>query len=255
MKRFFAIIILTAVVMTAAAQDQVTITKFNGKTITGVDASGVFDIKITQGANTSASINIPKRLQDVMKFDIDATGKIILGIKSNSGVQLKKGETFTATIVCSSLSAIQLSGSCEIEGSGRFVGNSLSIGMSGATSVEIPSIDVTGNVTIGMSGSSEVKMGINATGNIDIKTSGASEVALSGRAASASIGVSGSSEIEMADMVAKAVKFNGSGSSEARLNATETLTVGASGSVEVEYRGNPKLSVSTSGSARISPIQ
>ena len=62
------------VIATTFAQEQTTITRFEGKKITGIISHGAFDITITQGTSTKATVNIPARLESKLKFSLDSDG-------------------------------------------------------------------------------------------------------------------------------------------------------------------------------------
>lgn len=254
MKKIFAIVLATLTLVGVASAQQTTISRFEGKKITGVDVSGAFKINIRQGSDTKAVLSIPQRFEKQLVFKMGLDG--VLEIRFEGNINSKNNEYFTADIVCSSLNSVDLSGACKLLGEGTFSANDLKFDMSGATNVSIPgNISASGSlVSFEMSGASKIVANITSNSKLDIDTSGSSHMELSGTAASAVIEVSGASKMDLENMVVKTMSIDGSGASNLTVNVSEKLDVDASGATKVRYKGQPKLSMDTSGSASVSSL-
>ena len=69
----FVIFMLCLTITGAFAQEQISISRFQGQKITGIEAHGIFSITAKQGTTTGVTVNIPARLEKqlVLKLDSD----------------------------------------------------------------------------------------------------------------------------------------------------------------------------------------
>ena len=72
-KILFVIFVLCLSIVGAFAQEQITVSRFQGQKITGIKAHGIFSITTKQGNTTGVTVNIPARLEKqlVLKLDSD----------------------------------------------------------------------------------------------------------------------------------------------------------------------------------------
>ena len=59
----FVIFMLCLTITGAFAQEQISISRFQGQKITGIEAHGIFSITAKQGTTTGVTVNIPARLE------------------------------------------------------------------------------------------------------------------------------------------------------------------------------------------------
>lgn len=266
-----ALLLCTAFTFGAVAQN-IQLTKFQGQRITGVDASGIFDIKISQGSKTYATISFPKIYENNIVFNLNSDGVVEVGIKgrvrSNS-----KHEKFTLELVCSSLEQVELSGVCNAVVTTRTSGNKLEIDLSGASNFTANDLITisgalevscsgtaqvkTGSVlaksaSVDCSGASEVKMDIDVASSVEVGCSGSGNISLSGRGVKLSAEVSGVSDCNFSTLKVQSVYCEVSGASKLQLNGSSEVRGEASGASSVICKGGAKVSVSTSGAASVS---
>lgn len=251
MKRMiFTTLLLLGMAIAVVAQEQVTVSRFQGKRITGVKVGGAFKIKIRQGDNTGATLDIPARYEKLLVFSLDGDGELKIGF--NGDIKGKKDDRFTAEITCSSLENLDLSGACELVGKGDFSASELSVEVSGAANVRAEgNILVSGRLDAELSGASRFFINNIRVAEIDINISGASRLDLKGTAEHGKIKVFGASNIEMGDFVLTNLAVLSSGASRMKINATEHLNISASGASNINYRGEAKLIVNISGAVSL----
>lgn len=249
-KIVFLILCFSMLIPGMKAQEQISISRFEGQVITGIEASGAFEITIREGEDTGATVNIPSRFQDQLVFSLNSKGVLKIGFQRT--IKGKKGDRYTAEVVCSALQAIDLSGACRLSGQGDFTSRILFVDLSGAAGVEMGgNVQVSGEMKIGMSGASKFAGRITAD-KLDVGVSGASGITLSGKAEQVRFGASGASKGQLGNLIATKMSVGVSGASRANVNVVEEISVGASGASTVDYTGSPRVvGMETSGSSSV----
>ena len=91
MKKISFIIFMLCLTITGAfAQEQISISRFQGQKITGIKAHGIFNITAKQGATTGVTVNIPARLEKQLVLKLDSDGKLQIYIEGKITRQLCK---------------------------------------------------------------------------------------------------------------------------------------------------------------------
>ena len=70
----FVIFMLCLTITGAFAQEQISISRFQGQKITGIEAHGIFSITAKQGNATGVTVNIPARLEKQLVLKLDPAG-------------------------------------------------------------------------------------------------------------------------------------------------------------------------------------
>lgn len=289
MKKLISLILIAvAVTFAAAAQENVTISRFEGKKIIGVQASGIYEITVRQGSSTKAELTVAKKYEDLVTMDLGVDGILRFGLKDKSGSL--RDLRLVAQVTCSTLEQVSLSGACQMEIVGDVSTRSLQIGMSGASELKASTINVDGSATIKLSGASDFAANIDAEGTVDyemsgapnlkskvetesktsvrasgapninitvdtktlqISTSGAPKMLFAGEADDLELKISGAPKVNTENLMAKRVSITASGAANLLVNASEELKISASGSTIVKYKGQPKMSISTSGNSKV----
>lgn len=231
------------------AQELMTLTRFEGKGITGIDVSGAWDIQISQGASTKAVVTFPARFESQLVFKLGDDGQLELGFQGD--FRTKQNEKFTAVIVCSSLHEIDLSGACKLNGSGKFTGKEIKFELSGATQVTMEGelVPVNG-FSVDMSGASKMSGKIMSP-KADIDLSGASQLSLSGTSGTGKVELSGASKAELGELTMRRINVDVSGASKLNLNVSELIEGEISGGSRLVYRGEGTIRVDVSGAATL----
>ncbi|MCQ4872963.1 GIN domain-containing protein [Butyricimonas paravirosa] len=241
------------VIATTFAQEQTTITRFEGKKITGIISHGAFAITITQGTSTKATVNIPARLESKLKFSLDSDG--ILSIYMQGRMHHEKNDRYTAEIVCSSLKKIELSGACKINATGNFTSRIFNINLSGAAKTNFEGkLTIQEKAKIDLSGASLVK-GYITSPEIFIEQSGASSITFSGKTTRCEVEASGASKTNLEKFPIDILKAEISGASKAQFLVNKEISVHTSGASKITYIGNPKIiTQESSGASKINKV-
>lgn len=246
-KNILLILIFCGLITGITAQEQKTISRFEGKTITGVEISGAFNVTIRQGKPTGASVTIPAQFEEQLIFTLNDNGILKIHIddhkeRKKSYRQRQKYNHFTAEIVCSSLEKIALTGACKLQAIGEFTPDKLWMKLTGASMIQIAGkIQVEKNMKVSLSGASKFYGAITAT-TAFIDLTGATELTITGNAGQCQMNASGASKANMLDFLTKEVDVDVSGASKVNLNVLEEIRMKVSGASKVTYKGNPKVS-------------
>lgn len=245
----FFILLLLGMAVGVEAQEQMTVSRFQGERIIGIDAGGAFEITVRQGNNTGATLTIPARYREQLVFTL-SEGELKIGFKGS--ITGKKNDRFIAEIECSSLEEIDLNGACKLQGEGNFNASNLAVDLSGAAEASLKGkCIVEGKMDIDLSGASKFRGNFEAV-NVAVDLSGASRLLLEGRADQGVVELSGASDAQIAKMVFRDLSVDTSGASSVKVNATGKLYISGSGASKISYTGDAKLSVSTFGATSIS---
>lgn len=169
MKRFMLLVFLCWCAGSLCAQERKQMTRFQGEPISRIEAGWGFVITLRQGTATSATVDIPARLEKQLVFDLD-NGRLRLGFKGK--VRIQKGEKFTADITCSELKGLNLSGVCSLTAEGDFSGEHMGIILSGASTASWDGEwSGSGRVNIELSGASQMEGGALHAGSLGVSLS------------------------------------------------------------------------------------
>lgn len=198
----------------------------NVENFTKIDVSGAVNVFIKQGDAAELTIKADENLMEFIETSVRG-GKLSISTKKNL-YNYKKLDVY---LTVQKLEEVDVSGACDIKGTGTFSSKYCKIEASGAS-------DITLNLDCDA---------------VQVDLSGASDVNLSGAAEVLEIDVSGSSDVNAYKLVSKRCKVNASGASGVKVTVDKKLTASASGASSISYRGNPKdVNQSTSGAASIS---
>lgn len=291
MKRFMLLVFLCWCAGSLCAQERKQMTRFQGEPISRIEAGWGFVITLRQGTATSATVDIPARLEKQLVFDLD-NGRLRLGFKGK--VRIQKGEKFTADITCSELKGLNLSGVCSLTAEGDFSGEHMEMVLSGASTaswnggwsgagrvnIELSGasqmeggalhagsleISLSGNsivrwvdtwtigesVTAELSGASHMVGKIINAASINALVSGVSKLAFAGNAEHGTFEIMGASQCALPDFTMKKLSILASGGSSAEVNVTESLEGKVMGASKVNYQGAPETRVQVSGGASL----
>ena len=226
-----------------------TINRFAGEKISGIDASGVWKIELTQGNTTSATLIFPERLKDNLVFTLE-NGE--LKIRFREELKTKSGEKFEAVIACSSLHEIDLSGACSLNGTGNFGGQEVKFDLSGASRVVIEGkVDASGVFKADLSGAAKLFCKSVSAQQFDIDLSGAAELELYGKAVNGKLEASGAAKYDLSGFQITKADVDLSGAARGKMNVTEQITGEISGAAKLFYSGGASTRVDVSGAATL----
>jgi hypothetical protein len=201
-------------------------------------------VYIEQGHEQSIRIEAQQNIfENIIKTKDDGLLKLYFD------KDVSRSEPIKVYMTISSLNGIDVRGAGEVIADERFnTEDNLYINISGSGSVHANA------------DAYEVEMNISGSGDIWLMTncnklysniSGSGDIQLDGRAVSAEFNTSGSGDVDAFSFEVATCKVNVVGSGDAKVNVSESLTVGITGSGDLYYRGNPSLAVNINGSGEI----
>lgn len=222
MKTIFSSI---ALLFTAAIFAQTTSETRPVGDFTGISASSVVNLEITQGE--ACSLIVEGKAKEVA----DLKTEVKDGVLAISGSNGSDDEELKVKVTVKNLRSLNVSSALNTTSTNKIVTDSLHIISSGV---------------------SNVKLDVQATG-IKTNLSGASTVKLSGTTTRLNAVLSGASQLKAYDLAAENATLITSGASSARVNASSSLQATTSGASEIHYQGNPaEKNVNSSGASSVS---
>ncbi|GAB2694996.1 head GIN domain-containing protein [Mucilaginibacter koreensis] len=199
-----------------------------------IDATGSFDVIITQGNTESVKVEAPADVIDRITTEVKG-GVLKLGTKRNNGWNWNWNDNKRIVIYVSirEVNAVNLSGSGDVMFKNGLRAENLRVTLSGSG-------DISGRV--------EAK-------TLESRISGSGDLKLSGRASYSSISISGSGDYSAESLACEEVAVRISGSGDVHVNANSKIDSSISGSGDVYYSGNAKqISTSKTGSGEVHHI-
>ena len=209
-KILFLFALLVPGIALAAQTQMVRLTRFEGKPIAGVAASGSFNVELIRSDRTYAVVEVNAEYEDILLFELDGRGVVTVGFRTNAPLRFENNLVCRARIYLPHPEFIHGSGAASIVCSGGFESNALQIELNGAAKLNGPEIAVTGEVNLQCSGASRMTdAAINCrelngilngaskadirefSGNLFCDISGASRIRMAGNAGIADIKASG----------------------------------------------------------------
>ena len=197
-----------------------------GGNFEAIEVSGSFKIDLRQGAASSVDVNTDQNLQEYVDVYIENN---TLYVKEKEGYNLRPSEEIKVSVVAPMITAVDLSGSCNLTG-GTFRTNK--------------------EFSISVSGAGEVHMNIEAP-KVHTDISGSGIIELGGQVKQFEAEISGSGDMRCSSLEAEDVMLDLSGAAEADVWASKTLDIQASGAATINYKGNPSVKQSISGAGSV----
>ncbi|MEY8591867.1 head GIN domain-containing protein [Butyricimonas hominis] len=240
MKKITFILFMFCFAITGAiAQEQITISRFQGEKITGIEVHGAFKVTARQGESTGASVTIPARLEKQLNFTLKQDG--ILLITFEGKIKGKNNEKFTAEVNLSALENVELTGASSLTLTGEITANNFKAKIVGASAMKSTDpIRVNQEAEIHLAGASKISGELTAP-VIAFRISGASNLTLAGKSTEGNIEVNGASRANLDNFRIDNATIEASGSSHVNINVVKELSAKASGVSSITYSGNPKI--------------
>ncbi len=219
-------VIIALLLSTSAWAASEIISEQRGATdFTGVEATGVFQVYITQGDTYSLEVEAPeshlKHIETVVEDQV---------LYINYTRRARNLRNLSVRITAPEFSYLNAGGASSIQSTEKLEAPALRLKVSGASDMEL-------SVT---------------TEHLTTSISGASSINLSGAATRHDLQVSGVSRVRAYDLETLVTEATSSGTSNVRIMVTERLEARASGTSSIIVRGNPPVAnYSTSGTASV----
>ena len=280
MKRFFLSLAVLAI-GTVSLFAQNTLTKeYNFGKITGIDASSIYEIEVTQGNSGKVTIEYDEAFKErlIVKYE---NGELELGIDSKQGNifrnDKKSKNGIKVYLQMPTIKDLELSGASSLKATGKFITEELEIDLSGASSIsglEIEGlelsvecsgaskltmagdfknmkVDCSGASTVSINGDSyyfegEFSGAVTAAiygdhNNTEVTCSGASKVTLEGETAYLKSVTSGASSLKAENYTAANGYAEVTGASNAKIRCIGDLKVMVSRASKLTHYGNPNI--------------
>ena len=181
-----------------------------------ISSRGPLDVKISYGNSNSIVIEADENLLQYIETTVE-NGKLVIKPKSN--MNLKSSSKMTVYVSMTKINSLQLSGSGNIYGEGKFESD--------------------GKTTLMLSGSGNIKLSSGSFDDLNLVVSGSGNIDVNdGRADKITASVSGSGNIDCSSASTEDADAKISGSGNVKVNASKSVNASISGSGNVFYKGD-----------------
>lgn len=279
MKRFLLTLAAAAISLFAADAEEKTKTYDFGD-ITGIDASFLYTIHVTEGRSDKVTVVYDDMLETFLDLEViytDGTLRLSRKVRDRksenkfgrwmSGADRKRVDVY---LEMDNIKYIRISGAAEITFEGAFKADDLDIDISGASSLKdlhvngkSMEVDCSGASKVSVSGNFSREVGIEVSGasrmtyagdceTLEADMSGASSFKCEGKHSTADIKCSGASNAEFAGKVGKAeYECSGASSIDAEKYITRTVSVELTGACKAKVHAEDDLYYNVSRSSKI----
>ena len=248
MKKIISLLSILCLAITGAfAQEQVSISRFQGEKITAIKVIGAFEVTARQGESTGISVSIPARLAQKLILTLK-NGELLLSMEGKG--KWKKNDKCKAEITVSSLEKIELSGACSLDFSKEITTDNFKAEIIGASSVTLNNpIHVKQEAKITLTGASKL-----SSQELICEILGASQLTLSGESEQGKIKVVGASHAYLDKFLINIAEIKVTGASKADIHVVKKLSAEAYGVSSIAYTGDPEIiKMETAGISKILP--
>jgi hypothetical protein len=196
---------------------------------------GAYTVFLTQGENYSVKIEAdPKLLAKITTEVKNGTLKVDTKDHGWFGCNKYDRKDVKVYITIKELKGIEIDGSAELKGEGKFTGDTIDLSVAGSGDIEM-----------------EVEAKLLDTG-----IAGSGDIVLRGKASEFKAGIAGSGDIKAFGLSSEKCEVSIAGSGDCQVTAAQELEISIAGSGDVTYKGNPtKLKTSVSGSGDITKAE
>lgn len=197
----------------------------------GIESRGSFDVVITQGSTESVKVEADANLLPYIITEHD-DGNLV--IRAKNGVNLSSSHKITVYITTEKLENVELSGSGNISGNGKFTGGD--------------------HLKLSIAGTGDISLEVN-TPKINSSIAGSGNIILAGETKDSKIDIAGVGDYKAEELKSENVEVHIAGSGSTKVYADATLDVHIAGSGDVYYKGTPNIKSSIAGSGNIKQLQ
>lgn len=196
---------------------------------------GAYTVIVEQGQTCSVKLEAePKLLAKVTTEVKNGTLKVDTKDHGWFGGCHHSRKDVKVYITVKDLKAIDIDGSADVTGKGRFVSDTMELSVAGSGDVQIEL---------------EAK-------RLETGIAGSGDIVLTGKAQAFEADIAGSGDIKAFDLVSEKCEISIAGSGNCQVNASQELEISIAGSGEVSYKGNPaKVSNSITGSGKVRKLE
>ncbi len=195
-----------------------------------IELAGNFEVEITQGNETTISIETDENLQPYIVIN-ESDDKLVLKEKKN--YNLKSDFPIKVHITTPKLSKISLSGSGSVIGKNKFTGMD--------------------KLLLSLSGSGKMDLALN-TPKLEVDIAGVGTMFLSGETKNAEFNIAGSGECDAIQLKTENTKVKVAGVGTIKVFADVLLDVNVAGSGTIYYKGAATIKQKIAGSGSIKQL-
>lgn len=195
-----------------------------------VKLAGSFDVELTPGADTKVEVVGD---DNILPFILAEEQEGFLVIKSKKNISYNSTEGIKLKIVTPKLENLQLAGSGNIIGQGKFIGAD--------------------KLVLKIAGSGDIKLEVN-TPKIEANIAGSGSIRLTGETKDETIKIAGVGDYLSEGLMAENATVSIAGSGDVKAFVSTSLDVHIAGSGTVYYKGNPSIKQKVAGSGDIKKL-
>lgn len=244
MKKITVFLFLLLFGATVAAQERTTITKFEGKTISGLVVAGAFDIKLSQGAQTGVRVEVPVEASQQLTYELTDEGYLRLGYGSEVGKYFTSNKNRpVAYVTLSRLDYLSISGNCSVLGESTFAsaGNFV-LTASGAAFCDALIVESPAGANVSVDGGAKIdNIRLVCVDKVAVSVGGSSYLTLSGSAPSARLSASAMAQFNALNFSCPSLQVSATGTSLLKIHISGSVDVTTGGVAAVRYTGSGKI--------------
>ena len=195
-----------------------------------VKLAGSFDVELTPGTVTKVEVVGD---DNILPFIIAEEQEGFLVIKTKKNISYNSTEGIKIKIVTPQLENLQLAGSGNIIGQGKFIGAD--------------------KLVLKIAGSGDIKLEVN-TPKIEANIAGSGSIRLTGETKDETIKIAGVGDYLSEGLMAENATVSIAGSGDVKAFVSTSLDVHIAGSGTVYYKGNPSIKQKVAGSGDIKKL-
>jgi hypothetical protein len=194
---------------------------------TRIKLAGSFDVELTEAANTSVEVIGD---DNILPFILTTENDGVLVIKTKDYLSYNSTDGIKIKISTPKLENLQLAGSGNIIGKGKFMGSD--------------------KLVLKIAGSGDIKLDVN-TPTIVSEIAGSGSISLSGETKEETISIAGVGNYLAEELKAENAKVKIAGSGDVKLFVSTNLDVNIAGVGSVYYKGKPTVKQKVAGSGDV----
>lgn len=261
--KFLSTVILVVLAMgCVSAQNNRTVKRnIDVSGFTSINASGGWDVYISQGSRQSVSIEISEEIADYAVVEVKGN---TLHIYNKRGIRVfswnrVRHVTLKAYVTVTNLTELQTSGGVDIIFETPLNAENFKVTMSGGSDIKNLSLNchsfkgvfsggsdaevrfLSANVIkVDASGGSDVELYDIDAGECRVSASGGCDVELYGRTEFLKIDASGGCDVSAEELMVRVCEAGFSGAADGKIHVTDNLDISVSGASDVICYGNPR---------------
>jgi hypothetical protein len=197
---------------------------------TRIKLAGSFDVELTEAANTSVEVVGD---DNILPYILTSENDGVLLIKAKDHISYNSSDGIKIKISTPKLENLQLAGSGNIIGKGKFIGSD--------------------KLILKIAGSGDIKLDVN-TPTIVSDIAGSGSISLSGETKEETISIAGVGNYLAEELKAENAKVKIAGSGDVKLFVSANLDVNIAGVGSVYYKGNPTVKQKVAGSGDVKKL-